>query len=233
MLLYQFVILLNDTIGKYMKRIVTVDKMKQIDRVAIEKHCIPELLLMENAGRSIAEVVIEQYKKIETKKGVLIFSGKGNNGADGLVCARYIKQFNIPVKVILLAEPIMLKGSLLMQYKICDSFDVKIFSVTNISELKKVVNVFLPSIVVDAIFGIGFKGDVSGIYKDVIELINNLSSYVISVDVPSGLNAVDGSAKLCVKADKTVTIGFAKTGFFKRHGPKVCGKIKIADIGFC
>ncbi|MFH1645282.1 MAG: NAD(P)H-hydrate epimerase, partial [Candidatus Omnitrophota bacterium] len=61
--------------------------------------------------------------------------------------------------------------------------------------------------------------------------INSLQAYRISVDIPSGLNATDGSSELCVKADETITMGFAKTGFYKKHGSEACGKVKIADIG--
>ncbi|MFH1645866.1 MAG: NAD(P)H-hydrate epimerase, partial [Candidatus Omnitrophota bacterium] len=177
-----------------MNKVVTADEMKQIDRTAIEKKGIPELLLMENAGRSVAESVYDQNKKIKHKKDVLVFSGKGNNGADGLVCARYLKQFNIPVTVILFSEMCMLKGSSLIQYEICNSFGIKILPIKKTSEFKKNVSVLSPLIIVDAMFGIGFKGDISGIYKDAILFINNTQAYRISVDVPSGLDATDGSS---------------------------------------
>ena len=85
----------------------------------------------------------------------------------------------------------------------------------------------------DAIFGVGLKGRIEGVFRDLIESINSSGAYIISVDIPSGLDADTGEALgACVKADKTVTFVARKRGMVKDKGPGYCGKVIVKDLGF-
>ena len=109
----------------------------------------------------------------------------------------------------------------------------KIFEIDgkNVSLLKKKIRRY--DLIVDAIFGVGFKGSVEGFFRDLIELINSSSAYIASVDIPSGLNADNGEASgACVRADRTVTFIAKKRGMIKGKGPGYCGKIIVKDLGF-
>ncbi|MFH1868091.1 MAG: NAD(P)H-hydrate epimerase [Candidatus Omnitrophota bacterium] len=211
---------------------VTSSRMRHIDRDAICFFGMPSLILMENAGMAVAEAVLRRVKKISTTPPVSIFCGKGNNGGDGMVCARYISNAGIAPKLYIIGGISSLKGDSAIQLKVLDSFSIKWSEIKDKNSLSGLRKSFKAGVIVDAIFGIGFSGQADGIYKDIIDMINSKKGYKISVDVPSGLDATKGVVKgSCVKADETVTMGFAKTGFYKNDGPEYTGKIKVADIG--
>jgi len=177
---------------------------------------------MERAGRAVAEEVLIVAKKrhsANARPKVAVFCGKGKNGGDGLVCARYLLSAGLDVQVHLLFSKDKLKG---------DAF-YNILALKKFNTLKKS---FKADIIIDAVFGTGFHGRPGHVYESVIKLINSNTAYTIAVDVPSGLDATTGMVKgAAVIAEKTVTMGFAKTGFYKNNGPSHCGEIKVVDIG--
>jgi ADP-dependent NAD(P)H-hydrate dehydratase / NAD(P)H-hydrate epimerase len=196
--------------------------MRKIDELTINRYGIPSMLLMERAGRAVAEQALFAVKKQKSDKGspeIAIFCGKGNNGGDGMVCARYLLSAGISVQVHLLCKKSELKGG-------------AFFNMLTIKKFNSLKNPIKADIIIDAIFGTGFHGSPGPFFERVIKIINQSPAYKIAVDVPSGLDATTGTVKgNAVVADKTVTIGFAKTGFYKNDGPDFCGKIKVADIG--
>ena len=205
--------------------------IQELDRIAIEERGIESLFLMENAGRAVATIVLETLREIGGN-AVNVICGKGNNAGDGFVCARYLLDKGIDVRIIIIGEAINLKKDALINYKRIKEKN-KIIEIAGLSELNKNrVSLFECDLFVDAIFGIGLKGAPEGIFKKIIELVIQTKKPVISVDIPSGLDADLGRASgTCIKAIKTVTFSLAKKGFFLNQGQDYCGDVIVADIG--
>jgi len=209
--------------------------MRRIDSLNIEQGGIPSIILMERAGRGVAKELVRLSKLLKGKKRaprVAIFCGKGNNGGDGLVCARYLLSSGIDVGIYLLCKLSLLTGEAAANALALIKQGVTIYEIESKAKFSSITRSFNADIIVDSIFGIGFKGIPKGYYCEVIEFINSQKACIVSVDVPSGLDATTGIARAeAIIADQTITIGFSKTGFYKNDGPTYCGKIKIIDIG--
>jgi len=213
----------------------TAHSIKRIDEAAINDCGIPGLILMENAGRGVADEVLK-YAALLRRKGrrpsAAIFCGKGNNGGDGMVCARHISNNGIKTRVYIIGGISSIKNDPAVQLNILQKSGIGAVEIKESDDLKLITRGFKADIIVDAIFGISFKGEARGLYKEVIEFINAARAYKFSVDVPSGLDATQGTAGgVCVKANQTITMGFLKTGFYRKDGPGYAGRIKVVDIG--
>ena len=206
--------------------------MREIDLAAVEKYGIPSLALMENAGSSVAAFLLEKFPKIKNMK-ILIACGNGNNGGDGFVISRILKSKGIAAKTWLFGG----KEKCSKEAKAVLALLLK-----NKCRLKEVsgdqgLEVFAKALkdkqlVVDALLGTGFRGNISGILGRAIELINLSPAIVVSVDIPSGLNADNGTvAGKCVKADFTVALGLVKLGSVSYPGVNYTGKIIVKNIG--
>ncbi|MCX8014653.1 MAG: NAD(P)H-hydrate epimerase, partial [candidate division WOR-3 bacterium] len=208
--------------------------MKKLDLMVSEKYSIPLLLLMENAGIEIAKHVISHINshKIKNPK-VLIIAGPGNNGGDGFVCARQLlsRLDNLTILVIALFDR-PYQGDAKVNYDIISKI-AKVDKRIKIMENKLTgVNQFTPDIIIDAIFGTGFKGKPIGKYRQAIEKINQLDGYKIAIDIPSGINGDIGEvADVAIRADLTITMGLIKTGHLLYPGKQLCGKLAIANLG--
>jgi len=206
---------------------VSVKQIQELDRMAIEEYGIPSIVLMENAGRSVAEEVILQVSGM-SKPAAAIVCGLGNNAGDGFVVARHLINAGMTTKIFLVGQGSQLKHDAAVNYQILKKLD---YFIQKISDFEK-LNLENVDVIVDAVFGVGLNRNVEGLFKDVIEKINAVHKKVVAVDVPSGLNADTGDIYgVCVKADLTVTFSFAKNGFVKNQGSKYVGTVKIVDIG--
>lgn len=204
--------------------------MAKIDAWTISKLGIPGTVLMENAGRGCVDV-LENYFGVEDIKA-LIICGKGNNGGDGLVVARHLHNRGAEVKIALLGNESDLKGNALLNYKIAKKAGYDIRHATNINSLKNVYRTFAPNVIIDAIFGTGFQGTPKGIYYGAIELMNSAEAFILSIDIPSGINGDDGQfQKTCVIADATATMCLPKRGNYLYPGRAFCGDLYTIDIG--
>lgn len=209
-------------------RRVTAAEIRQIDECATRDYEIPGLLLMENAGRSISEVVFRHYRPCK----VLIFAGKGNNGGDGFVVARHLVNRGFSVQVVLLEDPSGLKSDSLVNFKILCKMKIPVAVMVEASEDELHRHVQDADLVVDAIFGVGLRRSVSGVFESAIRAINRGPKQVVSVDIPSGLDADTGHVVgVAVRATKTVTLALPKRGLFEGDGPRFSGEIEIVDIG--
>ncbi|MDH4222527.1 MAG: NAD(P)H-hydrate dehydratase [candidate division Zixibacteria bacterium] len=210
-------------------RLVTSDQMRKIDKITIEKIGIPGLELMEKAGLGSALVgkkILDE--KVKGKK-VIIFCGKGNNGGDGFVVGRYLSRWGAKVEFYLLGKKEEVKGDALTNLKKAVGLKLTIKQVSKEKELPAELKADL---IVDAIFGTGFKGKATGLEEEVIQLINSSGIKVLSIDIPSGLEADTGSVEgICVKATATSTMGLPKVGQFFFPGKSFCGKVEVIDIG--
>lgn len=215
------------TKGKTMKAL-TAAQMQALDQKAIRDYGIPSLLLMENAGRGVAELVFQGTKG----KRVLVFAGKGNNGGDGLVAARHLFNRGYAVKIFLFGEADSLKEGAAVNFGIIFKMGIPWDLVSDkTSEASILAATMNADVLIDALFGVGLNAQVTGIYKKAIELINLSNRTVVAVDIPSGLNADTGEILGCaVKANITATLGCPKQGLFQGRGPEYAGKICVLDI---
>lgn len=207
--------------------VLTSSQMKKIDRKAWQEIGIPEVVLMENAGFCVFEEIRKDFETLDDKN-IAVFCGKGNNGGDGFVVARYLAQVCPNVKVFLFDENVTLTSKVFLDILKKLEVDVNILS----EELLLSLKTQRFDIIVDAIFGIGLSKDIDGLYKKAIEYINGSGACVYSVDIPSGICSDSAQVKGCaVKANKTVTFVYPKIGNILYPGSYYCGKVIVKDIG--
>lgn len=210
-------------------KICTPSQMQEIDRKAIQGLGIPGLTLMENAGRGTYEMIVRYFGEVEGKS-VIVFCGKGNNGGDGFVIARYLKQNGADVKAILLGNKSDVKGDAEANLVKVEKLGISIRQLSDAGPIEIPANTWL---IVDAIFGTGFSGDIQEPVTAIIEKINASNKIVVAVDCPSGLDGASGRvSNPTVKANLTVTFGLPKIGQALYPGKEYCGNLEIIDIGF-
>jgi len=210
---------------------VTAFEMSEIDRKAQEVYGIPQATLMENAGRSVAEEIIKDLVSLE-KESIAIFAGKGNNGGDGFVAARYLSE-KTPRKLMIytVSNDLPKSGAACGNFTRAKELGLIIRPLKDFLSLNKNDASF--TIGIDAIFGTGFIGDLPEECENLGKKLNSSNIKIYAVDIPSGLDATSGKAGENVpKAQKTITFGLPKQGFFTKAGPDLCGKIIIKDIDF-
>ncbi len=212
--------------------ILKADEMRELDRITIQEIGVDAAILMENAGRSVYSVIRELVGDVGGLKAVVV-AGKGNNGGDGFVVARYLYNDDADVIVYLLGQEGEVKGSAKKNLEILKNLGVEIVELQSEDEFTLFqFDVETADVVIDAIFGTGFKGDVEGIYADVIDAINDSEGIVVSVDIPSGVNSDTGEVgTTAVTADFTVTMAFPKLGHFLYPGKLYTGELVVANIG--
>jgi len=200
---------------------VTAEEMRKIEEKAVEEG-LTFTELMERAGRAVADEVLR-----EEPHTVTVVCGKGNNGGDGLVCARYLAEAGKRVAVFLLESE---RISPLSQEKLKKLRGKDVVLKTGLKGLREALKG--SDVVVDALFGFGFRGEMRSPYKECVEEVNEYSRKVISIDVPSGLNASRGKAEgECVRAGKTVTFIAPKIGLLLYPGASYAGEIVVKEIG--
>lgn len=213
-----------------MKKVVTSEEMREIDTRTIKELGLPGPILMERAGIAVTDVAL---KILEVHGGnhAAIFCGKGNNGGDGFVVAREMLRSNIAVDVYVFAPKKEIKGDALLNLNALVKLGLEVKYVNNIDELDHLT--IEADIIIDALLGTGIKGKVTGILGEAIRFINDLYKPVLSIDLPSGINADTGTFEgECVKADFTVTMGLVKRGLVIPPGKEYSGEVFVADIGF-
>ncbi len=214
-------------------KLVTAAEMREIDRTTVEKYGISGAVLMENAGRCAAEVILASTPDLAKGQKVAIFSGPGNNGGDGFVVARWLAERGALITVYLLTTPEKLKREALANYEILLRLGIPVISMPTAEEWEKCKDPAAGnSLFVDAIFGTGLKGEVRGIMSTVIGWINEQKKPVWSIDIPSGLDADTGRPLgIAIKADETLTFGLPKIGQVTLPGPEFTGRLRVMDIG--
>ena len=216
-----------------MEKTLTREEMRELDRKAIEEYKIPGIILMENAGRNVAEEVLKMLDDPHQAK-VAILCGKGNNGGDGFVVARHLHNHSIHVDVFLIARvsDILKDGDAGTNLQILLNMKIpvkEIFDIHGVNSILKELRNY--NILADALFGTGLSGDVREPFKTLIHGVNNLNKPIISVDIPSGLDCNTGKILgAAIKATKTVTFAVAKKGFYLNDGPSYTGKVIVSDI---
>lgn len=183
--------------------------------------------LMENAGRAIARVVDERYAALRGGR-ILVVCGPGNNGGDGMVAARYLKE-KWSVLVILLGGPALIKTKEAL--KNWTRIEDRVVSVRDVEGLKSHRKYFdKADIIIDAILGTGIRGEMREPLATAVEMVNAAKAVKVSADIPSGLDPLTGGLSTrVVRADLTVALHRAKVGM--RGRDEYTGEVVVADIG--
>jgi hydroxyethylthiazole kinase-like uncharacterized protein yjeF len=213
-------------------RVVGSSEIKEMDRITIEEMGIPGSVLMENAARGATRVCLDHFAPAPGSR-VVILCGSGNNGGDGYVMARYLHEAGLKVTVVVLAEPGKITGDALLNLNIIQRMGLDVLLAPGPEEWKKSSSLLLTcDLIVDGILGTGLNAPVRGFYQQVIEAVNSSEKPVLSVDIPSGLNADSGQVMgAAVRADLTVTFGFPKLGQILFPGAELTGRLVRIDIG--
>ena len=210
------------------------DQVRGFDNWAINTAYVPGVVLMENAGRSCAELIKQKLDEIKGNTAC-IFCGTGNNGGDGFVIARHLTNVNIRVVTVICGDAAKIKGDALINYKIAEKIGLNIeYLDPSDDNLEQRVRSLArnSTIIVDALFGTGLTGSLRNGYDILVNTINALGKPVIAVDIPSGLDCDTGTAAgATIKAESTVTFVAVKKGFTKPEAKKYTGQIYIASIG--
>ena len=209
---------------------ITAKESALIDRKARERLGISSLVLMENAGYHIAEEAIAMLGKHGHK--VAVFCGKGNNGGDGLVAARHLIASGMKPDVFLAGKASELRDEARINAVILIKAKYKIRELRE-EELNLIkTGIKKYSLIIDALLGIGLKGETKGIIKGLIDIINSANLPVLSVDLPSGLDVGKGRVfGSCIRADKTITFFALKKGMLKKDISRYCGEIIVKGLG--
>ena len=208
------------------KKVVTPAQMAAADRAAIAGG-IPSLDLMEAAGSAVAGASAAAAGGIYGKRFVVV-CGRGNNAGDGFVAARHLSDHGAHCVVILAGSHSELKGDALTNYRRMRAVRVLPFDESSVNEISRA------SVVIDALYGTGFRGEMSGTARSLALAMNESRARVVSVDIPSGIDGEtgrpgeDGTA---VMADLTITMAALKRGLIEYPGSEAAGPIAIADIG--
>lgn len=204
-----------------------VDRIRALDQEA-QLQGIPGAVLMENAGYAafcfLRKIFAPQASRF------LVLGGCGNNGGDAWVVARYIIQEGLKCDPVLLGDTAKLKGDALLQYRRLERLGVRIHSVKTPEGISDYLNFWRGDVIVDGMCGSGFKGGANALLASAITAVNRSRAKVFALDIPSGLPSDGEEARLCVKADWTVSFAQGKQVFLTEQS-YCCGRTEIVDIG--
>ena len=213
-------------------KILTANQMRQVEQEC-GKIGLPTDVLMENAGRAVAEAVKKIVGDI-ARQNILVLVGPGNNGGDGLVAGRWLHDWGARVNLSLLGpRPAEDRNFALVQERGISWLDAS--QDNNFSRLDDWLS--SATAILDAIFGTGKSRPLGGVFASVLNKVSEVKAHrpelrIIALDLPSGLDADSGSVDpACLLADDTVTLGFPKPGLFNFPGAERAGRITVVDIG--
>ncbi|WP_448547339.1 NAD(P)H-hydrate dehydratase [Thalassotalea fusca] len=185
--------------------------------------------LMERAGHAVFEHIKRHLPEVSK---ICVLCGKGNNGGDGFVIARLAQQQGWQVTVVTFCEVSVFKGDALTAFEKLSDQNISIMNISDATLSGEFIRQLQVECIVDCLFGIGFKGELAGNYALCATQVNQTAIPVISVDIPSGLNATSGTpAKTCIKATHTVTFIAPKLGLVTGNALHYTGKLFLADLG--
>lgn len=207
---------------------LTCEQIRRVDRVAIEQWGIPGIVLMENAGRGVADVICDAG----IKGPVLIACARGNNGGDGLVVARHLHLRGVEATVLLACAAADLSGDGAWNLGVLRRTSVPILELALTSEqhISELLN--SADWVVDALLGTGAHGDPREPLASLIHRMNQSDAKKLAIDIPSGLNATTGEpSSVTFRADRTCSFVALKEGFANPAAKEVLGQVHVLDIG--
>lgn len=225
--------------------VLTRAQVRRVDQLATELLGIPGVVLMENAGASASRIILDiiesQCRLRCDQANVGIVCGGGNNGGDGYVIARHLHNAGVGVTIYSAKDPAELKGDARINADIAQRMGLPIHLLggggADLAGIGRTGSPLFDThhILVDALLGTGFNGEVRGHFPGVIERINDArdrGKTIIAIDVPSGLDCDTGQpGGVVVRAHATITFVTAKAGFSSGTAGNYLGRVYIADIG--
>lgn len=211
-------------------RICNTDEIRELDQQAQDRYKIAPEVLMENAGRAAAEIFLETYPEAGLDSEILVFAGKGNNAGDAFVVARYLQNWNRKTRVFHLTQSY--HGAAAKNLVTLKEMGAKLTFLENGSALRDFLQQSNRAIhAIDGLLGTGLRGNVDGVFDDVITIINECIPHIFSLDIPSGVNGNTGTVEgRAIEAEMTVSFGFPKLGHFLPPGAALRGKLINIDI---
>lgn len=213
-------------------KVVTSQQMQAVDRRTIEDVGIPGVVLMENAGRGVAQEILRRFSSAGSSRA-LVLSGKGNNGGDGYVVARVLLDRGWQVTTLVLAPRSSIKGDAKINLVALENCGGVVLFIDEAEGLER----YLTScdeftVLVDALLGTGLTKNVEGFYRRAIKWVNEQKAPVVAVDVPTGIDASNGrilGSAIC--ATLTTTFAYPKVGLASYPGAGYAGELVVIDIG--
>ena len=219
-----------------MQKILTAAQMREIDRRTTEERGIPGLVLMENAGARVYELLVSRFAPLDARR-VVILCGKGNNGGDGLVIARHmvVRGDAAGLQVVLVGDPDELPGDAAANCRMLRGVDCEPLVVRASEDWQRIRSRLLPAeVVVDALLGTGLSGPARGIVLEIIDDVNANFGHaeVVAVDMPSGLPSDSGEpAGEAMRASRTITFTAPKVSQIFPPNCEQVGELTVASIG--
>ena len=213
-------------------RVLNASQMREADRRTIQDLGIPSIVLMENAGRQVLDAMNAAFGSLAGRR-VTVIAGHGNNGGDGYVVARGLRQQQCDVLVCLVGASDEVRGDARINLDILERLGVPVVAVaSNVEWDRQKASALDCDLIVDALFGTGLSTPLSGLYETVIDCVNAATAPVVSIDLPSGLSA-DQSAPIgpAIAASLTVTLGAPKLPLVMSPADSMVGTLVVADIG--
>jgi ADP-dependent NAD(P)H-hydrate dehydratase / NAD(P)H-hydrate epimerase len=214
-------------------RVTTAAEMRELDRLAIQTYGIPGVVLMENAGAQVVRILGQEYTDLQARR-VAVLCGRGNNGGDGFVIARYLHNMGVAVSVFIMGEASGIHGDAGTHLDMLRRVGV-IPVVVSTAESAQAVGARLANydILIDALLGTGLRAEVSGVFQLIIAAMNAAGRPILAVDIPSGLSADTGTLLGAhVRASLTVTMALPKRGLLLYPAAEHVGRLVVVDIGF-
>jgi NAD(P)H-hydrate epimerase len=210
-------------------RSMTREQARDIDRRAADEFGMSTLVLMENAGRGLADLLCQQ----EISGPVAVCCGGGNNGGDGFVLARHLDLRRVPVRVLLWGDPAKAGGDAAANLAILEKAGLAIERFTGPHDPARLqAELDGADWIIDALLGTGARGEPRSPLAEVIDQLNAQAVRILAVDLPSGLDCDSGQpAKRCIRAQHTGTFVAAKRGFSAPGASDFTGQVHVLDIG--
>jgi NAD(P)H-hydrate epimerase len=213
--------------------VTTAAEMRELDRLAMEIYGIPGAVLMENAGAQVVRLLWQEFPNLQARR-VAILCGRGNNGGDGFVIARYLYARGVSVRVFVSGEPDEIHGDARTHLEILRRVGVMPETVPT-PESARTLGTHLADcdLLIDALLGTGLKAEASGTAQHIIAAMNASGKTIVAVDIPSGLSADVGTLLgQHVRADLTITMALPKRGLLLYPAAEHIGRLVVVDIGF-
>lgn len=210
---------------------LTREQVRRVDQLAEHQYGMTPLVLMENAGRGAATIINEKFG---SSSNALICCGPGNNGGDGCVIARHLHNAGWTVRVMVTGDQSKMSPDMLANYRIIESMGLEPMIATDHDAQQAMINTIDQNeLVIDALLGTGFQGQVRSPLAELIEAMNDSPKQsLIAIDIPSGLECDAGTpTNATIRADQTITFVAPKVGFSSPEAASFLGQVDVVDIG--
>ncbi|MCF7802794.1 MAG: NAD(P)H-hydrate dehydratase [Candidatus Marinimicrobia bacterium] len=215
-----------------MKYALTREGSRAADNFTINELGLPGMVLMESAGRAVVDIALDI---LDDRGGftAYILAGKGNNGGDGFVVARYLLEAGVETVTFHTAAEQEYSGDALTNFRILKQSTNNLYHIESVAALNEYTeDLFAADVLIDGLLGTGITGAPREPYNYFIEWLNSYNAPTVSIDIPSGIDANTGQMPgTAVSAVATVTMGFLKAGLLFSPGRDIAGEVHVADIG--